>query len=413
MNKILRFSFLAVLTMLFSMSYAQVTFDFDKDAECYKMFGLSGASSKTSTTGDFTESKTSTPKDNITLTVSAKTSGKNENRIWNTSPRLRMYSGTLTIASSAENISKIIFKLGANASYAKWKATTTTGSLTDFVAGSTKEMVWTGSDKSVTLNVRANTQISMIEVYTTNTAVTVAKPTFVGNSKFTTTTNVTIKSASGTTVYYTTNGNTPDENGEQYSVPFAISNTTTVKAIAYDGQGNSSEVAEMTYTKVDPIPTTGQGTEESPYTVSDICALNAAGLLPEKGVVTGTIYKVEKFDEKRGQINYYINTPGGATTDTMMVYGGLNIGGEKFKAITDLSVGDVVTVTGDIKLYNKLIEFNYGNKILKRVPTPSTSITGTKAQDSKNAPVYNVSGQRVNSNYNGIVIKNGKKYFQK
>lgn len=412
MNKILRFSFLAVLTMLFSMSYAQVTFDFDKDAECYKMFGLSGASSKTSTTGDFTESKTSTPKEGITLTVNP-SSGKYANRIYETSPRLRLYGGSMNVASTNGKITKIVFKLNSRPKSAKWGATATVGNLTPYTKESSTEVTWTGTEQNVTLTVSSNTQIRFIEVYTANTAVTVAKPTFVGNSKFTTTTNVTINSAAGTTVYYTTNGNTPDENGEQYSVPFPISNTTTVKAIAYDGQGNSSEVAEMTYTKVDPIPTTGQGTEESPYTVSDICALNAAGLLPEKGVVTGTIYKVEKFDEKRGQINYYINTPGGATTDTMMVYGGLNIGGEKFKAITDLSVGDVVTVTGDIKLYNKLIEFNYGNKILKRVPTPSTSITSTKAQDSKNAPVYNVSGQRVNSNYNGIVIKNGKKYFQK
>lgn len=34
-------------------------------------------------------------------------------------------------------------------------------------------------------------------------------------------------------------------------------------------------------------------------------------------------------------------------------------------------------------------------------------------QDDANAPVYNVLGQRVNENYKGLVIKNGKKYVQK
>lgn len=31
----------------------------------------------------------------------------------------------------------------------------------------------------------------------------------------------------------------------------------------------------------------------------------------------------------------------------------------------------------------------------------------------KNAPVYNILGQRVNENYKGLVIKNGVKYVQK
>ena len=33
--------------------------------------------------------------------------------------------------------------------------------------------------------------------------------------------------------------------------------------------------------------------------------------------------------------------------------------------------------------------------------------------DKTNAPLYNLAGQRVSNNYKGVVVKNGKKYFNK
>ena len=77
----------------------------------------------------------------------------------------------------------------------------------------------------------------------------VAKPVLSGDVDFTGSTQVTITAKSGLTVYYTTDGSTPDKNATQYSTPFTISATTTVKAIAYDATDNASPVAEMTFTK--------------------------------------------------------------------------------------------------------------------------------------------------------------------
>lgn len=45
------------------------------------------------------------------------------------------------------------------------------------------------------------------------------------------------------------------------------------------------------------------------------------------------------------------------------------------------------------------------------VPTGINGIVSDKA--AKNAPVYNLSGQRVDSSYKGIVIRNGKKFVNK
>ncbi|HRL64403.1 MAG TPA: chitobiase, partial [Segatella copri] len=44
----------------------------------------------------------------------------------------------------------------------------------------------------------------------------------------------------------------------------------------------------------------------------------------------------------------------------------------------------------------------------------STGITNiTTDEAAKNAPVYNLAGQKVTKAYKGVVIKNGKKMIQK
>ena len=77
----------------------------------------------------------------------------------------------------------------------------------------------------------------------------VAKPVIFGEGDFVGSTQVTITAKSGLTVYYTTDGTDPNNTSAQYTAPFTINATTTVKAIAYDASSNASGVAEMTFTK--------------------------------------------------------------------------------------------------------------------------------------------------------------------
>ena len=81
----------------------------------------------------------------------------------------------------------------------------------------------------------------------------VVKPVISGEADFVGSTLVTITAQSGLTVYYTTDDSTPDKTATQYSAPFTINATTTVKAIAYDATDNASAVAEMTFTKHDLV----------------------------------------------------------------------------------------------------------------------------------------------------------------
>jgi len=55
-------------------------------------------------------------------------------------------------------------------------------------------------------------------------------------------------------IYYTLDGTTPTDASYEYTVPFTVSETTTVKAIAIKASMDDSEIASVTYTFVQPDP---------------------------------------------------------------------------------------------------------------------------------------------------------------
>ena len=85
---------------------------------------------------------------------------------------------------------------------------------------------------------------------------------------------------------------------------------------------------------------------------------------------------------------------------------------DKFKTKTNITDGEGFDVTGIF------VTANLSGNIIKElapisapVPTGINNIT-TEATDA-DAPVYNLSGQRVGKNAKGVLIKNGKKYVVK
>lgn len=73
----------------------------------------------------------------------------------------------------------------------------------------------------------------------------------------------------------------------------------------------------------------------------------------------------------------------------------------------NLAEAQGVDVVGIVTLFN-------GKPQVQPTTAPvTTGINGVEAVEGDNAPVYNVSGQRVGAAYKGLVIKNGKKYIQK
>ncbi len=111
----------------------------------------------------------------------------------------------------------------------------------------------------------------------------------------------------------------------------------------------------------------GDGTQASPYNVAGVIAkaktLGQDDKL-EHVYATGIISKIVKFDEARGQINYYISDDGKETTQ-FYIYGGLGKDGAKFTSQNDLKVGQKVIVTGTLINYKGTTpQFQYGNQIV-------------------------------------------------
>ncbi|UPS45214.1 hypothetical protein M1D30_03315 [Prevotella sp. E15-22] len=142
--------------------------------------------------------------------------------------------------------------------------------------------------------------------------------------------------------------------------------------------------------EVTPLDPEGDGTEAAPFNVSGIneYATNlglASGSSDTKEVyVKGIISNVANFQEKYGEIDYYVSDDKDGKTGQFYIYGGYGLDGAKFTSLADLSVGDTVLVSGTIKNHQGGIQFNYGSKIhsIKKGEgggeTPSADEVGSK-----------------------------------
>lgn len=106
-----------------------------------------------------------------------------------------------------------------------------------------------------TTNITATVTPAEGTTYTATCAVTVVAapdaPVFtVTEATFEGSMEVALSAAEGMAIYYTIDGTEPTTESTLYAAPFAITATTTVKAIAYDATAaKASVVAEKTYTK--------------------------------------------------------------------------------------------------------------------------------------------------------------------
>ena len=115
---------------------------------------------------------------------------------------------------------------------------------------------WTNKYFKIVYNITAGSsnqyaQLVSVEFYKENGGQqSVATPTFSpAAGTFTEAQNVTIScTTEGATIHYTLDGTDPTANSDTYSTPLAISETTTVKAIAMKQGMSNSSVATATYT---------------------------------------------------------------------------------------------------------------------------------------------------------------------
>ena len=209
------------------------------------------------------------------------------------------------------------------------------------------------------------------------------------------------------------------EDGDLIFTPTKSAANNYYKFVFDCQQGSNNgliQVSKIAYYKVGDTPVIVDitNTAETAYTIAKAKELiDADKGLSESVYVKGTVSQAsESLNDKYGSLSYYISDDG-TTGNELQVYGGLSFEGKKFTSVDDIKVGDVVVVYGKLKKYNTTYELDKNN-ILISLNGKTTGITNiTTDEAAKNAPVYNLAGQKVTKAYKGVVIKNGKKMIQK
>jgi hypothetical protein len=349
--------------------------------------------SSTGFTGDANSYTAST--DGFTLTY---TKGSND-CVAPSSDHIRIYkSGTFIITGEkGQTITKVVMtSTGKN--YAGFNsASEGTGSWT---TSSPYIYTWTGSAKGITFTSGASqTRIkSIVITYTPGSGVQVEQPVIAptqgvyGEAQ-----EITITSANNK-IYYTTDGTKPSDASEPYTGPFTVSESSTVKAIAYDADDNTSLVSTAIIAIAEGAK--GNGTETSPY---NPIAANAGALagMTNSVYIEGIIVSVKSIDTgSHGNAEYYISADG-TEKDQLYIYRGYGLNGAKFTSAEDLKPGMKVTVNGSLSTYQNVPQIGTGSKIVELDTNGVEDI-----EINENAPVeyFNLQGVRVENPANGLYI---------
>lgn len=461
MNKILRFTFVAAMALVSSLSFAQTTVTFTAGTDKAQALGAA-----------------TLEKDGVSIAI-----GKNGGDLSRTD-HYRIYQNqNLTISSTAGNITKISFtcsidrtekdKGGAN------NLTTSTGTYTP--SSDNKTGVWEGNSSSVVFKATPKQfRATKIEVTYAASGNFLAAPTISGTTDFTESATVTITAAEGATIYYTTNGQDPDQReGTEYTAPFTISETTTVKAIAYKGDLESS-IATQEFTKKEIKAASDIAAfnnladkDETVLTLNDakvlyswtslngnnstyirdasgaLCLYNAGLDLKAGQILNGTVNITRS--SYNGTIQGAKNDKTSKTTFTatdgeapiantikpadaashvsdLVQFTNVNIvnnsnrfyivdGDNKVQVYNGFHIsGYTVAAAENVDVKGILVKYQTTYEVYPievPVATGITEIKADKAVLDANAPMYNLAGQRVDKSFKGVVIQKGKKFLNK
>jgi hypothetical protein len=170
---------------------------------------------------------------------------------------------------------------------------------TGYTGGDQKTGTWSGSAGSITLTNSAQVRITKIEVtYNPSAPSKVATPSISGTTPFYPNTEVTITcSTNGATIQYSLDDGA---NWTNYSDPFALTATTTVKAKATKTSMTDSDIATKTFTKETPLTNIAALTAETTTGTKYVTLTNA--------VVTYVNGKYAFIQDASGAVVYYANS---------------------------------------------------------------------------------------------------------
>ena len=167
-----------------------------------------------------------------------------------------------------------------------------------------------------------------------------------------------------------------DANGKVTIDP-KIAGTYTITASYAGDDTYASSSAIYTITVQEDLGLTGAGTEADPYTVADALKILNKKKETEFGksvYVKGTISRVVSTTPHKtyGSLNYDISDDG-QDENFLYVYGGLKKDAAQFTSASEIAVGDIVLLKGDLQTYgSKTPELNKDNTLEKFYERPET-----------------------------------------
>ena len=401
MKNYLRYAFIAVLAFICNVSFGQTVFDFDKD---YKTLfpNLKGVSSSNSHDGDFKEATTCTV-DGIKVTISKKASGSNENRIWESSPRLRMYTGTMTIeAPEGKNISDISFDK------TKW------GAKNKSDVGTLTEGKWKGDANKVVITIAGNTQLKSLTVTLAGTVITYKDVPSIKDllTNYTSaTTNLNLKLTNAKVIYVnvyekTTNTYVREDDAaiELRTLGFDMPVNSTISGTVKVDLDYSYGVPYLKANDAtnDESLTIQESTEEAQPIVATVADIVAKKYINDLVIIKDVKFTKESVTSGTStRTNYYINDG----DQKVQLY-------DKFQVsdLATLTDGETYTVQGLFgQIYKDVPEILMTKKVAETTGINNITTDATL----ENAPAFNLAGQKVGKAYKGVVIKAGKKFVQK
>ena len=294
--------------------------------------------------------------------------------------------GYLYAASSESNYLRTETTLSDNSS---WVITITEEGVASVVAqGENTRNVMQHNETSSLFACYGSASQKPIALYKkTNSEGVVLAPAISGETNFLEKTTVTITAEEGLEVYYTLDGTDPTKASTKYTAPFELTATTTVKAIAYNGD-KASAVVEKKFTKMTIL------------TCAEAVALCTNPATPGQHIIHGYVTEmIEAYNDQYKNITFWMaDTPDG----------GQVLQAFRVKPVSDveqaLKVGDFVEVIGSLILYTK-----------DGVSTPEVNAGGSvKLITAVNTAVDNVTVDQQATKFiqNGqlVIVKDGVRY---
>lgn len=276
---------------------------------------------------------------------------------------VRLYaSSAITVKCSLGNIAQIEFicdtykntypadlqkSIGAEATVSGTKVTVTPTATSD-----------TYEVKKLAAQVRLK---SVTVTYVAAGADFVPTPSIGGDDYFVEKTTVSMKAAEGTKIYYTLDGTEPTNASTEYTAPFELTETTTVKAIAYEGE-KASDVVTAKFVKMQVLT----------------CAEAAACTTTESA---------DKYIV-RGYVTTLVDGGYSATYKNTTVWmadaadGGNVIQAFRLTPVAtadqQVKVGDYIEAIGTLKKYNTTPEITGGTYTIIPVPAPAATVVAVE-----------------------------------